>query len=641
MKISHLGLIAALCALAACHGGGPTPSGCTSSDQCTGGLVCVVPGSGAGTCTAAPFSVQLAAPAQGADIGPAGVAVQAVVTKADASGPAPISVALVVDRAEAADMALDSQDGATLRYRATYVPPAGVVRSAIIAAVAKTSGGSIASPGAIVALDTKPPVIDQPVASCGPAAIARGACLRDDSIDVSVSVTDDHPVTVTASLDLPGPATALPFTGPPAFHEALVNLGQHAFPAFTGSATVTVTATDSVGNTATLTMQPVKVTRLRWVYDAGAVGVSSPALRSDGTPVVTVNATSAQLRAIQPANGTEAWRATLGTQAFASAPSLGALVYAGSSDGELYARDPSTGARAVTCPSATPPTGALFTPAVLLTPETAFTAGAAAGLYGAKPGAPASCLATASTTDPVTTSPVISGQKVFAATAQAHSTVRRFPSSGPEEASAATGCGSINVPIAVDGAGTIVAACSTGEILSLDPATLAPSTRIALPSPPVESPVIFPNGDLLIGTNDRKLHRLTPPAGGTGAWIDAWIPVPDLNAAVTGQAIVTRDAAGVVAYAVTAGGHLHAVDGSGKTAWTTATEVTPPLGSVALSFPTIAPAATATALPTLYAGSADGKLYAVVVDSGLDPASPWPKSHHDVRNTGDAAAPLP
>ena len=33
--------------------------------------------------------------------------------------------------------------------------------------------------------------------------------------------------------------------------------------------------------------------------------------------------------------------------------------------------------------------------------------------------------------------------------------------------------------------------------------------------------------------------------------------------------------------------------------------------------------------------------YAVVSDTGLDALSPWPKSRHDVRNTGDASAPLP
>jgi hypothetical protein len=44
---------------------------------------------------------------------------------------------------------------------------------------------------------------------------------------------------------------------------------------------------------------------------------------------------------------------------------------------------------------------------------------------------------------------------------------------------------------------------------------------------------------------------------------------------------------------------------------------------------------------TAYFGCADGNLYAVIVDGRLDTTAPWPKSHHDTRNTGNAAAPLP
>jgi hypothetical protein len=43
----------------------------------------------------------------------------------------------------------------------------------------------------------------------------------------------------------------------------------------------------------------------------------------------------------------------------------------------------------------------------------------------------------------------------------------------------------------------------------------------------------------------------------------------------------------------------------------------------------------------LYAASDLGELFAVLVDSvGLDPASPWPKYQHDVRNTGNPATPI-
>jgi hypothetical protein len=43
----------------------------------------------------------------------------------------------------------------------------------------------------------------------------------------------------------------------------------------------------------------------------------------------------------------------------------------------------------------------------------------------------------------------------------------------------------------------------------------------------------------------------------------------------------------------------------------------------------------------LYAASADGRVYALIVDSpGLDPAAPWPRYQHDSRNTGNPATPI-
>ncbi|MFL5263227.1 MAG: hypothetical protein ACJ79L_12570, partial [Anaeromyxobacteraceae bacterium] len=99
-------------------------------------------------------------------------------------------------------------------------------------------------------------------------------------------------------------------------------------------------------------------------------------------------------------------------------------------------------------------------------------------------------------------------------------------------------------------------------------------------------------------------------------------------------------ASGVVVYAVSATGALDAITDDGTVRWSV-TEGTS-LGSFPLTFPTIAPApGDANTLATLYVGSGEGKLYAVVVDKGLDPSSPWPKSHHDIRNTGNADAPLP
>ena len=51
--------------------------------------------------------------------------------------------------------------------------------------------------------------------------------------------------------------------------------------------------------------------------------------------------------------------------------------------------------------------------------------------------------------------------------------------------------------------------------------------------------------------------------------------------------------------------------------------------------------AAAGGLPTVYAGSQDGKLYAIVVDGPPDMAAPWPKAHRDLANTANASSPLP
>jgi outer membrane protein assembly factor BamB len=190
----------------------------------------------------------------------------------------------------------------------------------------------------------------------------------------------------------------------------------------------------------------------------------------------------------------------------------------------------------------------------------------------------------------------------------------------------------------VDGDGQLVLACGGGEIVSVFPGSLAPTTLTTLPDAASSSLAVFPNGDLLVGTNDGKLHRLEKAA----AWNDAWSTAPSLGAAVRGVAVSAPDADGVVAYATTAQGRLYAVGQDGKVIWSTSAEPAPePLGISALSFPTIAPAdgAGVGSLPTLYAGSDDGHVYAVVVDAGLDPASPWPKAHRDLRNTSNADAP--
>ncbi|GEJ57558.1 outer membrane protein assembly factor BamB family protein [Anaeromyxobacter diazotrophicus] len=636
-------LFTSLVAIGLACGGGSAPGGCRANAECGAGLVCVVPASGQpGTCQKPPIAIALTAPPAGARAGAAGLAVTARVTLAAADG-VPPPVALVVDGAEVGPLAQSARDGAVVSYAGTYLPPAGLVATPTLFVVARTSAGVIPSDGVFVDVDTKPPVLKRTV---GPACGTRAACPRDGAIDLFVAVAEDHPGVVEATVDLDGHQLAIPFQ-PAAVGTDLtvaVPLAKYPFPRFSGTVKVRVHARDAFGNEAVLDDLPAfPVTRLRWTKDLrdasqSALKVTGAAVRSSGE--VVVGASDGKLRVVS-ADGAGLLPTTVSSFAISSAPSLGAsTIWVGSDDGKLYGYSESDGV-AFGCPS-TAAVGAMFTPAVVSgTPELVFSAGGASAIYGMS--ADKKCLGGTgvSTTDPVTTASISKGGKLFLLTSRAaRSTLRRYSTGLAEEASGATSCGTVATPPAIDQDGHILLACAGGEIVKCDATTLAPTLLATLSDYAPESIVLFPGGDLLVGTNDHKLHRLTPPATGTGAWTDAWSALPALTSSVRGVLVAEQDRDGVVAYAVTADGQLYALAADGQARWSTVGEVSAPLGISPLTFPTIAPAASASQLPTLYAGSDDGHLYAVVVDSALDPRSPWPKSHHDARNSGDAGAPV-
>ena len=322
-----------------------------------------------------------------------------------------------------------------------------------------------------------------------------------------------------------------------------------------------------------------------------------------------------------------------------SPPSLGAsTIWVGSDDGKLYGRvDADT---IFGCP-ASAAVGSMFTPAIrLASAESAYTGGSVGKLYGAN--ADRTCFASVASTGALGASAIIAGDKLYVLTSDA--TLRRYSATLSDDAwsISTSSCADVPAPMAY-ATGSIFFACGIAgqksEIHQLDASTSTSSLLITLPSKPCASAVIL-GTDLLLGTNDGKLHRLTPPTSGSGAWTDLWSALPALSSSVLGVLVAAQDGDGVVAYAVTGDGQLHALDADGHARWSTTGETTSPLGISPLTFPTIAPAASASQLPTLYVGSDDGHLYAVVVDSTLDPRSPWPKSHHDVRNTGNADAPV-
>ncbi len=629
-----------------CSGDSGSLPRCQKSADCDSGLVCLVPVDGeSGVCASPPFGVGLIEPAPGANVGGAGVTVTAQVSVAGPGGKAPDDVLMVVNGADGSSLTLTGRDGAILTYQGKYVPRAGAPQAVTLWVSARTSAGSVPSDAVILVVDAKAPALFLATAGCAP------LCRRDEKMRVAVQVDDEHAVSVDASLDLDGYATPVPLgaTGNGHEYEARIPLKDLPFPRFSGTVSARIRARDTFGNESVADVPPVPVTRLRWVYDAKADGISSPALNSDGQVLLGVAGTTDQLRSVGP-DGKELWRMTLGGKGVDAAPSIGPnALWVGSEDGDLYGRK--LDGTLLTCPAQGQRTpGSLFTPAIRLDPaEAAYTAGSAKNLYGA---APAGCFPSpASTGDAVTTSPVIAGGKVFVATSAA--TVKHFTDALAQDGFEITPfgdgvfCSDITVPMTVTADGKLVLACGIGQgksqIHRIDPASGASSYLRTLPSKPAESIVILPGGDLAVGTNDGRLYRLTPPTtGGSDPWTDAWSPPPDLGAAVTGVLVATPEQGGqgAVVYAVTESGTLHALNAQGATVWSTRDDASSPLGNFSLRFPTIAPAQPGE-LPTLYVGSAEGKLYAVVVDTGLDASSPWPKSHHDLRNTGNASAPLP
>jgi hypothetical protein len=149
---------------------------------------------------------------------------------------------------------------------------------------------------------------------------------------------------------------------------------------------------------------------------------------------------------------------------------------------------------------------------------------------------------------------------------------------------------------------------------------------------PTGSPVILTGGDILLPTSDGNVVRLAPGSPTTQVWATAVTIPPEFPVGVA-AADTTTSAPAI--YVTTNKGNLIALDGSGAIRWSGTLEA----GAV-LGFPTIAPipsAAPTAALWTLYTGSSTGKLFRVVVDSGLDTSAPWPKAHHDIRNTASNA----
>jgi len=472
--------------------------------------------------------------------------------------------------------------------------------------------------------DPSPPVVSAVTLTCN-----TTPCLRDGTLRVEATVTDDHEVAgAEATLDL-DPSQPITLTRSGSRWGADVPLRAYPFEAFERPVVATVAGTDGARTTsAVVSSGAVQVTRLRWVYTA-TNALTAPAVMDDGTVVVGVANTSDQLLAVRP-DGTKAWSLTVGTGQITAAPAIGGSgIWAGSSDSRLYRANLAGVSVNAGCASG----GAINQASALLpgTPERAVAPSQASALAVSDG---ASFCNLTSTGAPATAAPAISttGQVMTVAGSVAQSftvgiTGALAPNwTGIPPAPVPPSVGSpVELPLAVDGGGAVWSVATGGQVHRTT--SEADSALVTTVAGSKSGAVFLSDGTAVIGTGDAKLTR--PNATGS-AWRDSATlsglastplvlaaPEPALLVTTsTGQLFAVRQSDGSVAWSAT----LSATNAALQPA-NIFTSGGQPAGEV---------------LSTAYVSGADGKLYAVIVDGELDTTSPWPKAFHDRRNTNNA-----
>ncbi|HET6922771.1 MAG TPA: hypothetical protein VFI16_06455, partial [Anaeromyxobacteraceae bacterium] len=189
---------------------------------------------------------------------------------------------------------------------------------------------------------------------------------------------------------------------------------------------------------------------------------------------------------------------------------------------------------------------------------------------------------------------------------------------------------SVVAPLTLDGQARVILCSLDGSVLRVtnQGASGSVSPLASLPAQAEASPIVLSGGDIVVGLTGGAVHRLAD--NGTPLWASP----PDVGDSARGLAALSPGPDGADVVATTALGEITALKPDGTPAWSGRPT------TAALSFPA-AVAAAPGGLPTAYAGSQDGKLYAIVVDGPPDAGAPWPKAHRDLANTANASSPLP
>ncbi len=590
---------------------------CDGDSDCSAGQVCRSPVAGErGVCVVA-LEIAITSPAAGSWVGQGGAPVAATARPATSAVSVPDALELRADGASAGTLQRQPDGTFGGRYQPLSTPNAPVSLTAVAALGAL---GEISSAPVAVGVDVDPPAVSNVTASCRGGA----TCLRNDVLDVSVTVTDAHLEAVALALDL-GDAAPVPMSngGSGDVYSASVDLKTLAFPAFSRAVGARLTASDAAGNPAAST-GTVQVTRLMWTYSGGAP-TTTPALTADGTAVIGLSAFSDQLRAVR-LDGTERWRLKVGGNSITAAPSIGpSAIWVGSEDNHIYAVSLDGTAVLNGCDTGG---GVKGTPALDgRTPEIAFAGSGSGRIYAAGTGS--TCVMSPLTDAFAASAAVDRAGAILAATATATATatLRKYQFDGAfiPDWNAQVGV-SVSAPVAIDASGNGWTGSQDARLNRTTPAGET-TTVTTLGGSIVDSAVILAGGHVVVGDQNRVLHRFAPD--GTSVWTKE----PVLEGAVLAPLVLAGgDAMFIVP---TAAGTVHAVDQNGKEIWSGKLSQGQALREGNVHTPP------GSAVSIAYFGCADGNLYAVLVDGALDATAPWPKSHHDVRNTGNAASPLP
>jgi outer membrane protein assembly factor BamB len=365
-----------------------------------------------------------------------------------------------------------------------------------------------------------------------------------------------------------------------------------------GSFPVKAQAKDEEGLTSSWSSSStVTITRLKWRYQTGNYVESSPAVAADGT--IYVGSKDSCLYAINP-DGSLKWRYQTGGYIFALSPSVAAdgTVYVGSCDGYLYAVNSSGSLRW------------RYQIGVYLISSPAVAADGTVCV-----GSVDSCLYAINrdgslkwryqTGNYVESSPAVaadgtihvgSGDSCLYAINPDGSLGWRYQTSYYVSSPAVAADGTVYV----GSDGYLYAVNSNGSL------KWRYQTNFGISS----SPAVAADGTVYVGSEDGYLYAINPDgslkcryrAGGS----------------ISSSPAIAAD--GTV-YVGSADRYLYAVNPDGSLKWRYQT------GNWVGSSPAVA------ADGTVYVGSCDNYLYAIIGDSPLA-ASPWPKFHHDNKNTG-------